>query len=297
MKTHLVDGTYELFRHFFAVPSRSAPDGKEIGATRGVVGSVLTMLEDGATHVGVATDHVITSYRNELYDGYKSGEGIDPLLFDQFGLVEDALRALGVTVWPMIEYEADDAMAAAAAVADADDRVEQVLICTPDKDLAQSVRDERVVQFDRRKGTVIGHDGVVEKFGVPPASIPDYLGLVGDTADGFPGLSGWGAKSASTVLAHYGKIESIPLSPGQWEVSVRGAAKLAATLADGIADALLFREIATLQIDGPEVGTVDEWAWQGPTEDFTAMAEYLDGPGLAKRAERLAGRKTSKSGE
>lgn len=288
MKAHLIDGTYELFRHFFAMPSRAAADGQEIAATRGVVGSLLGLMEDGATHIGLATDHVITSYRNELYDGYKSGDGIDPELFSQFGLLEDVFTAMGVIVWPMIDYEADDALATAAAIGGADDRVEQVLICTPDKDLAQCVVGERIVQFDRRKRVLIDEAGVVEKYGVKPASIPDYLGLVGDTADGFPGLAGWGAKSTATVLHHYGSLDDIPDAPGQWEVTVRGAAKLAATLAEHRDDALLFRELATLQTDVAGIGTVDDWEWTGPTDRFEEFARYLDSPSLVERVTALA---------
>ena len=290
MKVHLVDGTYELFRHHFAVPPRQADDGQEVGAVRAVIGSMLTLLEDGATHVGVATDHVIESFRNELYGGYKSGEGIDPVLLSQFPLLEQGLTSAGFTVWPMVEFEADDAMAAAAALADADQRVEQVLICTPDKDLAQSVRGTRVVQFDRRKRQIVDEAGVVDKFGVSPSSIPDYLGLVGDSADGFPGLRGWGAKSTAAVLARYGTIEAIPRAVGQWDITVRGAGKLVATLESDLEDALLFKELATLHIDGPEVGRVDDWRYTGPTDGFEELSRYLESPGLHKRALALAER-------
>ncbi len=289
MKVHLVDGTYELFRHFFAVPSRQADDGQEIGAARGVVDNVLRLLESGVTHIGVATDHVIESYRNELFAGYKTGEGIDPTLRSQFDLLEDALDALGVTVWAMTTFEADDALAAAAAVAAADDRVEQVRILTPDKDLGQSVVGQRVVQVDRRKELTLDADGVLAKFGVPPASIPDYLALVGDTADGIPGVPGFGAKSAAAVLRAYGRIEDIPAAPGQWDVpGLRGAAKLATTLQANLSDALLYRELATLQTEGPEVGTVDEWRWTGPTPQLEEWAGYLLQPNLVVRARKLA---------
>jgi 5'-3' exonuclease len=227
---HLVDGTYELFRYYFAVPSHVNRDGQEVGATRGVLGSMLGLLEDGATHVGVATDHVVESFRNELYAGYKTGEGIEPALRSQFELLEEVLGAAGFAVWAMVRHEADDAMATGAAIAAADARVERVFLCTPDKDLAQCVEGDRVVQLDRRKGIALGADGIIEKFGVPPASIPDYLGLVGDSADGFPGLPGWGAKSAASVLGRYGHIEAIPEDPESWDVKVRGAAKLGATL-------------------------------------------------------------------
>ena len=259
----------------------------EVAATRGVVGSVLMMLEEGATHVAVATDHVVESFRNDLYDGYKTSADMEPLLLAQFPVLEDALAALGVTVWAMVEQEADDGMAAGAKVAAADERVEQVLICTPDKDLGQSVVGTRVVQLDRRKGEIRDAEGVRAKFGVPPESIPDYLGLVGDTADGFPGLPGWGAKSAGAVLGHYLHLERIPPLAKDWAVDVRGAVKLATTLGEHRADAELFRRIATLRTDHP-VGTVDEWRWTGPTPEFGAWTERLGAPGMLRRAERLA---------
>jgi 5'-3' exonuclease len=291
MQVHLVDGTYELFRYFYAMPSRSNDDGEEIAAARGVVGTVLGMLEEGATHLGVATDHVIESWRNDLWPTYKDGSGIDPTLFAQFPIIEDALRALGVTVWAMVEDEADDALAAAAAVAAADERVERVLICTPDKDLGQAVGG-KVVQLDRRKGMIFDADGIEEKFGVRPESIPDYLALVGDSADGFPGLLGWGAKSAAAVLHRYGRLEEIPDAPGQWDVSIRGARNLASTLALHRADALLFRTLATLRTDC-EVGAVDEWRWDGPTDDLGAIAERLDDKTLVQRASRAAAGRTT----
>jgi 5'-3' exonuclease len=288
MLVHLVDGTYELFRYHFALPSHVTVDGREVAATRGAVGTVLQILEDGATHVGVATDHVIESFRNDLWPGYKTSAGMPPDLLQQFPLLEEALAALGVTVFAMVEYEADDAMAAAAARAAADDRVEQVLICTPDKDLGQCVRGDRIVQLDRRKGVVFDAAAVQEKFGVPPESIPDYLGLVGDTADGFPGLPGWGAKSAAAVLARYGHLEHIPALAGDWDVSVRGGAKLAVVLQDQFDLALLFRRIATVELDAPTIESVDELAWSGPTSDFAAVCAAMDAPGLVTRAERLA---------
>jgi len=229
---HLLDGTYELFRHHFALPDRTDADGVEIAAARGVVQTVLTMLEEGATHLAVATDHTVESFRNDRYSGYKTGEGIDPDLFGQFPIVEDALEALGVTVFPMDEYEADDGIASGARVARADRRVGRVFLCTPDKDLAQCVEGSRVVQLDRRKGELRDADGVRAKFGVDPASIPDWLGLTGDAADGFPGLPGWGAKSSATVLAHYQHLDRIPFDPTEWSVAVRGATRLAATLQD-----------------------------------------------------------------
>jgi 5'-3' exonuclease len=288
MKVHLVDGTYELFRHFFGAPPHRTAAGEEVAAVRGVVSSVLQLLGEGATHVGVATDHVIESFRNDLWPGYKTGEGVDPDLWSQAWPLEAALSALGVVVWPMVEVEADDAMASGAAVAADDPAVEQVIICTPDKDLGQCVRGSRVVQLDRRKDTVIDEDGVTAKFGVGPASIPDYLALVGDSADGFPGLAGWGAKSAAAVLARWRHIEEIPPDAGDWDVVVRGAAKLAATLRDGREDASLFKELATLRIDRSLLADVDELRWRGPTKAFAELCAALDAPGIARRAEALA---------
>jgi 5'-3' exonuclease len=288
MRVHLVDGTYELFRHFFGAPPHRTADGHEVAAVRGVVGSVLQLLGEGATHVGVATDHVIESFRNDLWPGYKTGEGVDPDLWSQAWPLEAALSALGVVVWPMVELEADDALASGAAVADADPEVEQVIICTPDKDLGQCVRGNRVVQLDRRKDTLIDEGGVAAKFGVGPASIPDYLALVGDSADGFPGLAGWGAKSAATVLARWLHIEDIPVDARDWEVTVRGAAKLATTLQAGRDDARLFKDLATLRIDRALLGQVEELRWRGPTEEFAAVCAAIDAPGMVRRAEALA---------
>lgn len=289
MDVHLVDGTYELFRYHFALPSHLAGD-REVAATRGVAGTILQLLEGGATHVGVATDHVIESFRNDLWAGYKDGSGVDPDLAQQFPLIEDVLRALGVTVFPMVEFEADDALGAAARVAAADDRVDQVFICTPDKDLGQCVGG-KVLQLDRRKDQVIGVEGVRGKFGVDPESIPDYLALVGDTADGFPGLAGWGAKSAAAVLARYGHLEDIPAGADDWDVTVRGAGKLARTLQDELPLALLFRRIATIEYDAPTVDDVDDLAWTGPTADLAAIAAEIDAPTLVDRAARLAARR------
>jgi 5'-3' exonuclease len=286
---HLVDGTFELFRYFLspaAAFDRSAPE--ELRAVRGVVGSVLGMLEGGATHVGVATDHVIESFRNALWPGYKTGEGMDPVLYAQFEPLEVALGALGVVVWPMVEFEADDAMAAAAAVAAADTRVGQVVLCTPDKDLAQCVRGDRVVQLDRRTGQVRDEAAVRQKFGVPPASIPDWLALVGDSADGYPGLPGWGATSASAVLARYGHLEHIPKLAAVWDVAVRGRARLATTLVEQIERALLFRELATLRADAPIGAGVDALRWRGPRAEFAGWAERLGTPALHERATTLA---------
>ena len=286
LRVHLVDGTYELFRHFFAVPSRVTAAGEEVGATRGVLGSMLQLLGDGATHVGFATDHVIESWRNDLWAGYKTGAGIDPALFRQFPLIEDAVSAMGLAVWAMVTDEADDALASAAKVAAADDRVEQVLICTPDKDLGQCVGN-KVVQLDRRKGEVRDADGVRAKFGVPPESIPDYLALVGDSADGFPGLQGWGAKGAAKVLARWGHIEAIPDDVLAWDVQVPSVRSMAARLGVEKDKALLFKVLATLNRDC-EVGTVDEWEWKGPAPAFEAMCERLEAPDLLRRATALA---------
>jgi 5'-3' exonuclease len=287
---HLVDGTFELFRYFCspaAAFDRSVPE--ELRAVRGVVGSVLGMLETGATHVGVATDHVIESFRNALWPGYKTGDGIDPLLYGQFHPLEDALRALGVVVWPMVEFEADDALAAAATMAAADARVDQVVVCSPDKDLAQCVRGRRVVQLDRRTGQLRDEPGVVAKFGVPPASIPDWLALVGDSADGYPGLPGWGATSSAAVLARYGHIEQIPKLATEWDVDVRGALRLATTLAEQRDRALLFRELATLRGDAPVGTEVDALRWTGPRAAFAEWSARLGAPALHQRASALAG--------
>jgi 5'-3' exonuclease len=260
---HVVDGTYELFRHYYALPSARDADGREIAAVRGVLASIRSLFRDGATHVGVATDHVIESFRNALWPGYKTGAGIDPDLVVQFPLLEEALTAAGITVWPMVEFEADDALASAAVAAAADPRVERVVICTPDKDLAQCVRGTRVVQLNRRTRTVFDEAGVTAKFGVPPASIPDYLALVGDAADGFPGLSGWGAKSAAAVLARYGHLEAIPADPRHWSVNVGSAARLAQTLERDRERAMLFRTLATLRGDIVLFDDVDELRWNG----------------------------------
>jgi len=288
MEVHLVDGTYELFRHHFGAPSHLDGDGMEVAAARGVLGTVLMMLEQGATHLGVATDHVIESFRNDLYPGYKTSEGMPPELLGQFTLLEDGLRALGVTVWPMVAQEADDGLAAAARIARDDDRVSRVFICTVDKDLGQCVEDPKVVQLDRRNGGhVIDEAGVRERFGVGPASIPDYLALVGDSADGFPGLPGWGAKSTASVLARYEHLDAIPDNPRDWTVEVRGAAKLAATLAAARDAAALFLDLATLRVDA-EVGTVDDWEWKGARPELVPLAARLGAENLVVRAERLA---------
>ena len=282
---HLIDGTYELFRFHYAKSNRDP----RRGAQRGVLNSMLDLVAGGATHIGIATDHVIESFRNEMLAGYKDGSGVDPDLRAQFGEVEELLEMAGFAVWPQIEHEADDGLASAAAVAAGDPRVEQVLICTPDKDLAQCVTaDGRVVQYDRRQRVLYDQAGVIDKFGVPPASIPDYLGLVGDSADGFPGLPGWGAKSAATLLARYGHITAIPFDCSQWDVQVRGAPKLAAALRDGFEDALLYRRIATVELGAPVSATVDEMEWRGPRPGLDERCASLGAERLAARARALA---------
>jgi 5'-3' exonuclease len=285
---HLIDGTYELFRYFFSPSAALDRSQAELRAVRGVIVSILGMLEAGATHLGVATDHVIESFRNALWPGYKTGDGMDPLLYAQFQPLEDALSALGVVVWPMIEFEADDALAAAAALAAADARVDQVVVCSPDKDLAQCVRGDRVVQLDRRTRELRNEPAVREKFGVPPASIPDWLALVGDSADGYPGLPGWGATSSAVVLARYHHLEHIPRLATEWDVSVRGSMRLATTLAEQRERALLFRRLATLRVDAPIGADVDALQWTGPRADFAVWSERLGTPPLHERASRLA---------
>jgi 5'-3' exonuclease len=276
LEVYLIDGTYELFRHYYAMPSARDRDGREVAAVRGVVASVLGLINGGATHVGIATDHVIESFRNRLWPGYKTGEGIEPDLLAQFPLLEEAMIALGVATWPMVEFEADDALAAAAAVAAQDARVSRVLICTPDKDLAQCVRGTRVVQLDRRKRAIRDEAGVIEKFGVPPASIPDYLALVGDAADGFPGLPGWGAKSSAAVLAKYGHLESIPADWRTWSVNAASPAALSRTLERERERAFLFRDLATLREDIPLLDSADDLRWRGPTPEFPPLAARFD---------------------
>ncbi len=288
MRVHLIDGTYELYRHFFALPPAADRDGNEVGAVVGVLGSMLGMLQDGTTHLAVATDHVIESFRNGLWSGYKTGEGIEPNLHRQFHPLEAGLRAMGVAVWAMEDFEADDGLASGARIAAADHRVDQVLICTPDKDLGQCVAGTRVVQFDRRNREIRDEAGVVAKFGVRPKSIPDYLALVGDAADGFPGIRGWGAKSAAAVLARYDHLEGIPADPAAWDVPVRGAARLSAALEGARPEAVLFRTLATLREDAPVSDTVDELRWTGPRPEFEAVAEALGVPHLWDRARRIA---------
>lgn len=289
MKVHLVDGTYELFRHYYAVPSARDADGREVGAVRGVIASVLGMLKGGVTHIAVATDQVIESFRNSLWPGYKTGEGVEPDLLAQFPLLEEALAAAGIVVWPMVEFEADDALAAGAALAAGDERVEQVIICTPDKDLAQCVRGTHVVQLNRRTGVTCDEAGVIAKFGVPPASMPDYLALVGDSADGYPGLPGWGAKSSAAVLAKFGHLESIPADSRDWGVNAANAGALAATLVRELENVLLFRTLATLRTDIPLFEDVDELRWSGPGPEFAAIGERLDAAVTEKK--RMAGRR------
>jgi 5'-3' exonuclease len=276
LNVHLIDGTYELFRHYYALPAATDREGAEVAAVRGVLRSVLAMINDGATHIGFATDHVIESFRNGLWPGYKTGEGIDPPLLAQFGPLEEALRSLGVVVWAMVEYEADDALASAAALAAEDGRVERVFICTPDKDLAQSVRGTRVVQLNRRLRTIRDETGVIAAFGVPPASIPDYLALVGDAADGYPGLRGWGAKSTAAVLARYGHLEAIPADWRTWGVNAANPAALAQTFVRDRELAFLFRDLATLRSNLPLFASVDELEWKGPTPAFAPLAARLD---------------------
>jgi 5'-3' exonuclease len=276
VKIYLVDGTYELFRHYFALPSAKDADGREVAAVRGVVASVLGIIGEGATHIAVATDHVVESFRNALWPGYKTSEGVPADLLSQFPLLEEVLTAAGVVVWPMVEFEADDALAAGATLAAQDDSVEQVIICTPDKDLAQCVSGTRIIQMNRRTGEMRDETGVIQKFGVTPASIPDYLALVGDSADGYPGLPGWGAKSTAAVLAKFLHLEAIPADSGDWKVNAASASALAATLVRERDNALLFRTLATLRTDIPLFNNIDELRWTGPTPSFTAIAEKLD---------------------
>ena len=287
MIVHLLDGTYELFRHYYAMPKQTDRDGHEVAAIIGVLGSVLGMLEGGTTHIGVATDHVIESFRNDLWAGYKTSAGIEPDLLAQFHPLEDGLRAMGVVVWAMEEFEADDALAAAAHLAAASRDVEQVIICTPDKDLSQCVSGERVIQFDRRKREQRDERGVVARFGVGPASIPDYLALVGDSADGYPGLPGWGEKASGALLGRYTHLERIPAKSTEWTVPVRGAARLSAVLEEHRPLALLFRTLATLRTDVPVFNAVEDLRWRGPRPEFEQVAERLRVPGMWDRARRI----------
>jgi 5'-3' exonuclease len=286
VEIYLVDGTYELFRHYYALPSARDEDGREVAAVRGVLASVLGMIKGGATHIAVATDHVIESFRNDLWSGYKTGEGIEPDLWAQFPLLEEVLSAAGLVVWPMVEFEADDALAAAAVAAAQDARVERVIICTPDKDLAQCVRGTRIVQLNRRTGVTLDESGVIKKFGVSPVSIPDYLALVGDSADGYPGLPGWGAKSSSAVLAKFVHLESIPPDVREWRVNAANASTLAATFSRERERALLFRTLATLRTDIALFEDVDQLHWKGPTANFEALAARLDAARTESRRPR-----------
>jgi len=286
MQLHLLDATFELFRAYYGAPSRTAPDGQEVGAVYGLILSTLPLFEEGGvTHLGAATDQVIESFRNQLYPGYKTGEGVPSDLLGQFPIAEDALRAIGVVVWPMVDFEADDALA--TAVTRFMDEVERVVILSPDKDLAQCVIEERVVTFDRMRGTLRGREGVIAKFGVAPESIPDYLALVGDSADGFPGIPGWGAKSAAGVLAHYLHLEAIPEAASDWQVTVRGAARLAASLQAERTQALLYRELATLRRDAPIPETLTDLEWRGvPRPAFELLCGELGFEGLLGRPQR-----------
>ena len=289
MEIHLVDGTYELFRHYFAVPSHKTSEGVEVAATRGVLGTLVRLLEDGATHVGVATDHVVESFRNDLFDGYKTGEGTPPEIMSQFPLVEALIEAAGFITFPMIEFEADDALASAARIAKEDPSVNRIFICSPDKDLAQCVTDDgRVVQFDRRQEVIYDAAGVREKFGVSPSSIPDFLALVGDSADGIPGLPGWGAKSSSLLLASYGTIEKIPLDPNKWDVPVRGAEKLAETLSQNFKKAQLYKDLTILRDNVSVMSNVSELEWVAPKEYFTELCDRLDASKLAERLKNFS---------
>lgn len=283
MDVHLIDGTYELFRHFFAVPSSMDVNGQEIGAVRGVLTSVLSMIEKGATHLGVATDHVVESFRNDLYPGYKTSEGVQKELLSQFPILEEALEAMGVVVWPMVEFEADDALASAAAKAARDERVGQVLICTPDKDLSQCVVGTRVVQLDRRRDIVRNEAGVVEKFGIKPQSIPDYLAVVGDSADGFPGVAGWGLKAAGLTLSQYPHLEDIPKDWREWHSSIKKARTLSESLFSAWDDALLFRTLATLRLDVPVFDAVEDLRWKGPRPGFEEVCRRINAPDLLRR--------------
>jgi 5'-3' exonuclease len=290
MIVHLIDGTYELFRHFYG--ARRANNGADtrFGGVRGVLHGVLAMLETGGTHVGVATDHIIESFRNRLWPGYKTGFGIDPVLWSQFHPLEEGVAAMGVAVWPMVELEADDALASAAWLARSNTQVEKICIWTPDKDLAQCVVESRVVQIDGRRGVIRDQAGVQAKFGVLPASIPDYLALVGDSADGYPGISGFGAKSAAAILRRFGHIEEIPGDPAEWRADLLHGGTLARRLSEQRDLALLFKKLATLRVDAPLFDSVDQLRWQGPAPSFAKFAESIEAPELVRRADRAAAR-------
>lgn len=276
VKIHLVDGTYELFRHFYGPPPRKALDGREVGATVGLLHTLLTLLSDpDVTHLACAFDHVVESFRNDLFDGYKTGEGIHPDLFAQFPLAEEAVAALGVVVWPMVEFEADDALATAALQFKQDTRVDQIVICSPDKDFAQLVCQDRVVCWDRRNEIVYDESAVIRKFGVAPASIPDFLALVGDSADGFPGISGWGAKSAAAVLSKYRHLENIPVDLNSWGISVRSAGRLHENFFSFREEAFLYRHLARLRDDVPIGESLENLMWRGPRDDFMSFCSSV----------------------
>ena len=290
MDIYLIDGTYELFRHFFALPTAIDANGQEIAATRGVLNSVLSMIEAGATHIGVATDHIVESFRNDLYRGYKTSEGVPPELLSQFPILEEVLTAMGVMVWPMVEFEADDALASAAVKAANDERVSRVLICTPDKDLAQCVCGTRIVQFDRRRNVLRDEEGVVAKFGVRPQSIPDFLALVGDSADGYPGLAGWGLKAAALAFSQYPHLEDIPKDYREWHPSIRRARPLSESLFSSWNDALMFRTLATLRTDVSVFESIEDLRWRGPNPKFREYCDTMGSPELFTRTTSAASR-------
>lgn len=288
MRIHLIDGTYELFRHFFGAPPHINSKGQEVGAVRAVASSMLSMVNQGATHIGIATDHVVTSFRNELYDGYKDGSDLDPVILGQFNLLEEVLDSLGFMIFPMVDFEADDGLGAAARKAALNPHVEQVIICTPDKDLGQCLtQDEKIIQYDRRKELRITYETVIEKFGVAPESIPDYLGLVGDTADGFPGIKGWGAKSSATLLSHYHHIENIPNDHMEWAMQVRSSQKLSETLNTDYELALLFKLIATIDYEAPTFEKVSELKWNGPKDNYENILKSIDGDRILQRLDKM----------
>ena len=288
MRIHLIDGTYELFRHFFGAPPHINSKGQEVGAVRAVASSMLSMVNQGATHIGIATDHVVTSFRNELYDGYKDGSDLDPIILGQFNLLEEVLDSLGFMIFPMVDFEADDGLGAAARKAALNPDVEQVIICTPDKDLGQCLtQDEKIIQYDRRKELRITYETVIEKFGVAPESIPDYLGLVGDTADGFPGIKGWGAKSSATLLSHYHHIENIPNDHMEWAMQVRSSQKLSETLNTDYELALLFKLIATIDYEAPTFEKVSELKWNGPKDNYENILKSIDGDRILQRLDKM----------
>ncbi|MEC8391650.1 MAG: 5'-3' exonuclease H3TH domain-containing protein [Actinomycetota bacterium] len=288
MRIHLIDGTYELFRHFFGAPPHINSKGQEVGAVRAVASSMLSMVNQGATHIGIATDHVVTSFRNELYDGYKDGSDLDPVILGQFNLLEEVLDSLGFIIFPMVDFEADDGLGAAARKAALNPDVEQVIICTPDKDLGQCLtQDEKIIQYDRRKELRITYETVIEKFGVAPESIPDYLGLVGDTADGFPGIKGWGAKSSATLLSHYHHIENIPNDHMEWAMQVRSSQKLSETLNTDYELALLFKLIATIDYEAPTFEKVSELKWNGPKDNYENILKSIDGDRILQRLDKM----------